>query len=95
MARASDQNIVEAFRGLYSQFRLASKVEAPKVALITSTIPGEGKSFVACNLAASFAAHGRRTLLIDADLRRPTLHTAFKLNNDNGLLTWVKAKSRR
>jgi polysaccharide biosynthesis transport protein len=92
VARAIDQNMVEAFRGLYSQFRLASKAESPKIALVTSTIPGEGKSFVACNLGAAFAAHGRRTLLIDADLRRPTLHTAFKLNNQNGILTWMRAK---
>jgi capsular exopolysaccharide synthesis family protein len=92
VARSSDQNIVEAFRGIYSQFWLASKIDSAKAVVVTSTIPGEGKSFVACNLAASFAAHGRRTLLIDADLRRPTLHTAFGLDNENGILFWNRAR---
>lgn len=92
VAHNSDQAIVEAFRGIYSQFWLASKIEKTKAVVITSTIPGEGKSFVSCNLAGSFAAHGRRTLVIDADLRRPTLHKAFGLDNENGILVWNRAR---
>ncbi len=45
--------------------------------LVTSAVPGEGKSFVAANLASSFATQGDRTLLIDADLRRPVQHEIF------------------
>lgn len=83
-----DEDVAEAFRSLYSHVHLAGR-GLPTTLLVTSTIPGEGKSFVAANLAEAFAAHGHRTLLIDADFRRPTLHRSFGLDNQAGLLPWL------
>jgi len=82
---------VEAFLSVYSAVKVQSKLDYPKTLLITSTIPSEGKTLVACNLAAAFARHGRATLLIDCDLRRPMLHRHFKQSNDAGLLAWAEA----
>lgn len=84
---------VEAFLSVYSAAKVQSKLDYPKALLVTSTIPSEGKTLVACNLAGAFARHGRQTLLIDCDLRRPMLHRHFKQTNDAGLLAWAAAGS--
>ncbi len=81
----------EAFLSVYSSVKIQSKLDFPKSILVTSTIPGEGKTMISCNLAASFSRHGKRVLLIDSDLRRPMLHRHFNLENDRGLLTWFEA----
>lgn len=52
---------------------------------VTSVRPGEGKSFISCNLAVSLSQLGKKTLLIDADLRCPSVHCYFNLSNDQGL----------
>lgn len=92
LTRSEDEQAQEAIRSLYSQLKLTSKIDLPKSILVTSTVPSEGKSFVASNLAEAFATHGVKTLLMDTDLRRPTQHRAFGLPNDAGLLKWVAAK---
>lgn len=79
---------LEAFLSIYSSAKIHSKLDFPKSMLVTSTIPGEGKTLVSCNLAGAFARHGKNTLLIDCDLRRPMLHRHFKLPNSAGLITW-------
>ncbi len=81
---------VEAFLSVYSSVKIHSKLDFPKSVLVTSTIPGEGKTLISCNLAGSFARHGKRTLLIDCDLRRPMLHRHFKQQNNAGLITWFE-----
>lgn len=86
----SEEHVAEQFRSLFSQFQLVSKVAGRKAILITSTIPSEGKSFIASNLAAAFVAHGKRVLLIDADLRRPTQHRSLGLENKAGMLLWLE-----
>ena len=80
---------VEAFLSVYSAVKIQSKLDYPKIILVTSTIPGEGKTLISCNLAGSFARHGRNTLLIDCDMRRPMLHRHFNLQNDAGILNWA------
>jgi polysaccharide biosynthesis transport protein len=85
----NDEAAAEQFRALYGQLSLTSKIDPPKTILITSTLPGEGKSFIAANLAECFVAHGRRVLLVDADLRRPTQHRHFGLDNKAGLVRWL------
>ena len=84
----------EAFLSVYSSVKIHSKLDFPKSILITSTIPGEGKTLIACNLAGSFARHGKRTLLIDCDLRRPMLHRNFKQENLHGLITWFEGGAK-
>ncbi len=91
VANEKDENAAEAFRAAYSQMELSSRVELPKALMVTSTLPEEGKSLVASNLALAFAGHGKKTLLIDCDLRRPTQHRLFNLKNEHGLLTWLEA----
>ncbi len=81
---------LEAFRGLYSQIQVTSHAEGSRVILVTSTIPGEGKSFIASNLATAFGKHGERTLLVDADFRRPSLHRNFDLKNEGGIVPWYQ-----
>jgi capsular exopolysaccharide synthesis family protein len=81
---------VEAFLSVYSSVKIHSKLDFPKSLLVTSTIPGEGKTLISCNLAGSFARHGKNTLLIDCDLRRPMLHRHFKQQNNTGLITWFE-----
>ncbi|MBI2497481.1 MAG: CpsD/CapB family tyrosine-protein kinase, partial [Opitutae bacterium] len=80
----------EAFLSVYSAVKIQSKLDFPKSILVTSTIPGEGKTMICCNLAASFARHGRRVLLVDCDMRRPMLHRHFKLTNEAGLIAWFE-----
>jgi succinoglycan biosynthesis transport protein ExoP len=80
----------EAFLGLYSSVKIQSKLDFPKSMLITSTIPGEGKTLISCNLAACFARHGKRTLLMDCDLRRPMLHRHFRQQNTAGIISWFE-----
>jgi polysaccharide biosynthesis transport protein len=86
-----DEAAAEQFRALYSQLSLSSKIDPPKTILITSTAPGEGKSFIAANLAECFVAHKRKTLLIDADFRRPAQHRHFNIDNKAGILRWIES----
>lgn len=84
----------ESFLGVYSATKIHSKLDFPKAVLVTSTIPGEGKTLVSANLAGCFARHGKRTLIIDCDLRRPMLHRHFEQTNDTGLLKWFENGAR-
>lgn len=84
----------EAFLSVYSAVKIQSKLDFPKSILVTSTIPGEGKTMISCNLAASFARHGKRVLIIDCDMRRPMLHRHFQLPNEAGLIAWFEAGAK-
>ena len=84
----------EAFLSVYSAVKIQSKLDFPKSVLVTSTIPGEGKTMISCNLAASFARHGKRVLIIDCDMRRPMLHRHFKLTNEVGLIAWFESGAK-
>ncbi|MDE2126474.1 MAG: polysaccharide biosynthesis tyrosine autokinase [Armatimonadetes bacterium] len=77
--------VLESFRVLRSNVGFAA-VDAPTMSLtITSTVPSEGKSLTSTNLAVAMALDGRRVILVDADLRRPTLHRNFAVNKHPGL----------
>jgi capsular exopolysaccharide synthesis family protein len=80
----------EAFLGLYSSVKIQSKLDFPKSILVTSTVPGEGKTLITCNLAICFARHGKKTLLMDCDLRRPMLHRHFSQQNATGIISWFE-----
>lgn len=77
---ASSSREAESFRTLRSSVLLSTIDSHLKTILITSSLPGEGKSTVASNYAVVMAQNGSRVLLVDADLRRPTLHTKFGLD---------------
>ena len=81
----------EAYRTLRTNVEFAA-VDAPvRTLLVTSSIPGEGKTTTAANLAVVFAQAGRRTLLIDADLRKPGVHKMFNLQNTQGLTSLLRS----
>jgi polysaccharide biosynthesis transport protein len=75
----------EAYRGLRTTLLLSKADAPPRTVLITSALPGEGKSTTAYNLAASFAVLGSRVLVIDADFRKPSLHKLADITNKVGL----------
>lgn len=75
----------EAFRNLRASLYLSPSAKDAKVILVTSSAPAEGKSFVALNMALVFANNNERTLLVDADLRHPSQHHAFKKELGDGL----------
>ena len=77
----------EAYRNLRSTLHFMSLEEPrPKAFLVTSAVPGEGKSTVAVNLAIIMAGGGSRTLLVDADIRKGLLNTYFSLPSNPGLV---------
>lgn len=84
-------DLAEAYRGIFSEIEVRSPVDFPKALLVTSSMPAEGKSLLCSNLAAVFAAHKRRTLLVDCDLRRPTLHRYFGQKAAVGWVDWLQA----
>ncbi|MBM3882490.1 MAG: polysaccharide biosynthesis tyrosine autokinase [Verrucomicrobia bacterium] len=86
-------NAAESFRTIRAAIALGSKANKVRVMTVTSTIPGEGKSLVASNLSIVMAQTGLRTLLIDADLRRPSVHKAFQLHSPVGLAAFLTEKA--
>lgn len=82
----ADRQVAEAFLTLHSSLRLKDESKNAKCILITSTIPGEGKSFTTTNLALTFAAHGERVVVVDCDLRKPNVHKSFRLENLKGVI---------
>ena len=75
----------EAYRELKSNIQYSAFDKKYKSIVVTSPLPGEGKSTTASNLALAFSQGGKKVLLLDCDMRKPTLHKKFKISNINGL----------
>jgi non-specific protein-tyrosine kinase len=83
--------VAEAYRTLRTNIEFSS-LDAPlRTLLVTSSMPAEGKTVTAANLAVVFAQAGRRVLLVDADLRKPGVHLIFDLANTHGLTTLIRS----
>ena len=78
-------NFSEAFRAIRTNVLFSSADEGPKVIVVTSAGPGEGKTLVASNLAVAMAQAAQRVLLMDADMRRPRVHSLFGIAQEPGL----------
>ena len=83
---APDSATSESFRSLRSGLTLSGVGRKLRVLAITSALPGEGKSFTVYNMGLAFAATGRRVLLVNSDLRRPRLHSLFRVGREDGLV---------
>jgi capsular exopolysaccharide synthesis family protein len=83
----------EAFRALRTALLLSQAGSAPRTLLVTSPLPSEGKSTTCYNLAVSFAMLDKRVLMIDADMRKPTLHRRINKLNNQGLSTLLTSPS--
>lgn len=83
---ANSKSIVtEQFRTLRTNINFSMPDKEIKTFLFTSSSPGEGKSTIAANTAVVFAQEGKRVLLVDADMRKPTVHYTYHVTNTIGL----------
>lgn len=91
MADLSDPGslVSEAYQAIRTSVELSTEAGTPKTMLITSSRPGEGKSTSALVMARDAARAGRKVLLIDADMRRPSLHEALGVSKDPGLSSFL------
>ena len=79
----------EMFRNLRTNIQFMNADSEKKVMVITSTVPGEGKSFVSANLAAAFAQIDKKVLIIDTDMRKGRQYTLFNLRPRPGLSNYL------
>lgn len=89
--------IAEIFRTLRTNIQFINSRKGVKTLLITSTLPGEGKSWVSANLAVTFAEAGKKVAIIDADMRKGRQHIIFGVDNEYGLsnlLSTIERKGR-
>ena len=81
--------IAEAYRLMRSRMQFFTKDASSPVILVTSSIPEEGKTFTAINLASIYSLLGKKTVLVGFDLRRPKIFEDFNLNNEKGVSTFL------
>lgn len=81
--------ISEVFRALRTNLQFMNKSSNCQTVLITSTVQSEGKSWTSANLATAFAQTGTKTLIIDADMRKPRQHKIFQISNIPGLSNYL------
>jgi tyrosine-protein kinase Etk/Wzc len=84
----------EAFRSVRASLDFLKNIPGSKTIALSSTISGEGKTFVGLNLAGIFAIQGKKVLLLDLDLRKPRIHLCFNTDNSKGISTILIGKNK-
>ena len=87
--RTPKSPVAETFRTLRTNIQFMNSKKNMQTLLVTSTMPGEGKSWIAANLAITFAQAGKKTLIIDADMRKGRQHVMFNIENKTGLSNFL------
>ncbi len=82
---ASHSIEAENYRAIRTALLVSAQQHAARTILVSSPEPGDGKTTMVCNLAIALAQSGKRVLLVDADLRRPNVHTLFRMSPEIGL----------
>jgi polysaccharide biosynthesis transport protein len=90
---SSMSRIAESLRGMRTSILLSSPGAPPKIIMIASTRPGEGKTSISMLSSIIFALNGARVLLMDADLRRPKIHQRFRIQQNPGLSSVLSGKA--
>ena len=88
----SNSHFTESFRSLRSNIQAKNPPVKGNIILLTSTVAGEGKSTLTANLGAVFQMAGYKTLIVNLDLRKPTLHNYFNLKNGKGMSGFLSSK---
>lgn len=92
VANNLNKDMAECFRSIFGFIRLnAGELPPPHTFLFTSSVPTEGKSVVVSNMGYVFSAHGFKTILVDFDLRRPSVHKYNGTDNLKGLVEWFRS----
>jgi tyrosine-protein kinase Etk/Wzc len=95
IANHPKSQVSESFRNLRSNISYLRGNDSKKVIMVTSTVSGEGKTFISMNLSSVLAIGGYRTLLIGVDLRKPKIFQDFKLDNSFGLTNYLIGKANK
>jgi capsular exopolysaccharide synthesis family protein len=85
----SQPQVSESYLGLRTSILFSTADQAPRILLVTSSLPGEGKTLTAANLATALAKAEPPVLLVDCDLRHPSLHTLFQVPREPGLSNFL------
>ncbi|MDZ7721922.1 MAG: polysaccharide biosynthesis tyrosine autokinase [candidate division KSB1 bacterium] len=88
-AIGSRNPLVEAYRSLRTDLQFVNVDEPLKSVMITSSVPGEGKTLTTANLAISYAELGKKVLIVDADMRKSMQHRIFSIEKSPGLSDWL------
>jgi len=86
--------LAESYRLLRARMQFLTKEAIAPVILVTSSMPGEGKTFTTINLASVYSLLGKKTVIVGFDLRKPKIHSDFKLSNEKGVSTWLIGKDK-
>jgi capsular exopolysaccharide synthesis family protein len=89
-----NSSVAEAFRLLRSRIQFFTKEAKSPVILVTSSMPEEGKTFIAINLASVYSLLNTKTVLVGFDLRKPKIFQDFNLNNESGVSTYLIGKDK-